>query len=24
STELGHAFRAAYLLVASGPPKSWG
>jgi len=24
STELGRAFRAAYLLVASGPPKSWG
>jgi hypothetical protein len=24
SIELGHAFRAAYLLVASGPPRSWG
>jgi hypothetical protein len=24
STELGLAFRAAYLLVASGPPRSWG
>ena len=24
TVELGHAFRAAYLLAASGPPRSWG